>query len=141
MLFARLLLWSLKLQRSSLTFPFLLVSRRQLTSAPLLLLTCVVLLPSSSSVTMPVSCRVGDPLSDLPDVSGKTADCVSEATSVASRNKLLFNQLWFSDASLLVGPDGDPKSPPLLMPVHSQVITPASPALAAMFDPNWRQEG
>ena len=89
-----------------------------------------------TSMTMAHRFRFGDPLSDLPDMTDKDADSMCEAETTLMRNKYLFNNKWFCDASLLAGPDGSER----LIPVHTQVIGPASPPLAAMFGPNWRKD-
>ena len=79
--------------------------------------------------------RVAHPLSSL-DLDLEK-DRVSEADGVVARNKSLLNQAWLSDASLCVGPD----ERKLLIPIHSAIVAPASPFLAAALDGRWRRDG
>ena len=80
--------------------------------------------------------RVADPLSDLPDQSNMDADDLSDVEGSQARNKHLFNRDWFSDASVMAGPDARRR----LIPIHTQILAPASAPLAAMFGSQWNKD-
>ena len=86
---------------------------------------------------MSVNVSIGDPLSGLPQPVAADADSISDSPSSLVRNKSLFNQAWFSDASLLVGPNGSER----LIPIHSPIVAAASTALAALLGPNRKTDG
>ena len=77
-----------------------------------------------------------DPLTDLPVLDTSDAASVSKIRGTLLRNKHLFNRDWLSDAALLVGPDDCQR----LIPIHTQIVSPASEPFAAMFSDHWNKD-
>ena len=78
--------------------------------------------------------RTGDPLSDLPLHTDNVRE-ISMSEGSHSRTKYLINNRWLSDASLLVGFEDKVK----LIPVHTQLLRPASEPFDKMFGEDWKR--